>query len=524
MRRLAGSANNDTPTFDRASAYNPAMRDVLQRIGVVRVVTFVAVGLAVMQGCGASLAAEGSSNVKVDQLYANNCASCHGSDMDNGNAPSMLDAQWLTDGSDRALYNAIYDGIEDLGMPAYRDGLKSAEAWALVVHIREKAYAKSEEQRTPTEPNADGVYATQHHGYRIETVAQDLDRPWAIDFLPDGTPMFTERSGTLHVIQNGQVSDAVSGTPEVWNYGQGGLLDVAVDPDYAENGWIYLSYSEKQRDGGRDGGGMTAVVRGRIDLDQLAWTDQEDLYHADVEHASEAGVHFGSRFVFGENDTLFFAIGDRGMQDRAQETGRPNGKIHRIHTDGSIPEDNPFAPGSEGAAQHPDALPTVWSWGHRNPQGLAAHPQTDRLYDVEHGPRGGDEINLVEKSHNYGWPVVAYSMNYNQTPFGTNPPFHRDMDFVEPVHYWIPSIAICGANFYVGQGFSKWQNDLFVAALAKQEIHRVRLGGDDGQTVLETEILFENQGRVRDVVPGPDGALWIATEQPGMIRRLVPAD
>ena len=481
-----------------------------------------AAGLLLIQGCGQSFADE-SSTIKVDQLYANNCASCHGDNMANGSAPSMLDNQWLTDGSDRALYDAIVDGIEEVGMPAYGDALQPEESWALVVHIREKAYAHQESQREKAQPNGDGVYDTQHHRYRIETVADGLDRPWAMDFLPDGTLIFTERLGTVHLIEDGKVSKAIAGTPEVWNLSQGGLLDVAVDPDYAENGWIYLSYSEKQNDQGRAGSGMTAVVRGRIDRENLEWTDQQDLYHADEEHASDRGVHFGSRFVFGDDDTLFFTIGDRGYMDRSQEVSRPNGKVHRIHRDGSIPDDNPFAPGSAGASEQPDALPTVWSWGHRNPQALNRHPDTGRLYDVEHGPRGGDEINLVEKGNNYGWPVVAYSMNYNQTPFGTKPPFHEDAGFVEPVHYWIPSIAQCGAGFYVGDGFPQWQGDLFIAALAKQEVHRVRFS-DDGKSVVETEILFEDHGRVRDVFPGPDGALYIATEQPGMIRKLVPVD
>ena len=481
-----------------------------------------AVGLVLSQGCREGLAAEGGSDTKVAELFQNNCASCHGSSLNDGNSPSLLDDQWLTDGSDRALYDAIWDGVEDLGMPAYEGALTEAEAWGLVVYIREKAWDHAESQRRAAEPDDQGVFDSQHHRFTVETVAEGLDRPWAMDFLPDGTMIFTERSGTLHLIRDGSVSDPIADTPEVWNFGQGGLLDVAVDPNFADNGWIYLSYSEKQAEGGRDGKGMTAVVRGRLDLENLRWIDQQDLFHADAEHASERGQHFGSRFVFGDDNTLFFTIGDRGYQERAQEPGRPNGKVHRIRTDGQVPDDNPFAPGSEGARQHPDALPSVWSWGHRNPQGLARHPGSGRLYDVEHGPRGGDEINLVEKGNNYGWPEVAYSINYNQLPFGTRAPWHEEAGFVEPVHYWVPSIAICGASFYVGSGFPQWENDLFVAALAKQQIHRVRMA-DDGRGVVEEEVLFENNGRVRDVVPGPDGALYIATEQPGMIRKLVPA-
>lgn len=461
---------------------------------------------------------------QVGELYAQNCVSCHGEGLAGGSASSMLDDDWITDARDRALYDAIHYGLEDLGMPAYEGGLSEAESWALVVYIRELRAEPRREARGSSEPDDAGVYTTQHHDYKIETVAEGLERPWAIDFLPDGTVLVTERQGTLRLIVDGQLLDEpVADTPEVWQHGQGGLLDVAVDPNYADDdhpghGWIYLSYSEVTDDTGGRSAGMTAVVRGRLEQrgDAWRWVDQQTLFTTPAELASPAGVHFGSRFVFGENDTLFFSIGDRGQQDRAQQLDKPNGKVHRIHTDGSIPEDNPFLDQSE-------AMKTVWSYGHRNAQGLSKHPATGKLYDVEHGPRGGDEINLVEPGNNYGWPVVSYSMNYNQTPFGENPPWHEPMGFVEPVHYWIPSIAQCGSSFYVGDGFPKWRNDLFVAALAMQEIRRVRLG-DDGTAVVEDEPIFRGMGRVRDVVPGPDGGLYIATEQPGMIRRLVPAD
>ena len=516
MNRLGG------PTGACRAAYNPAMSRSRLRTDGLEWIFFAAVGVVIAQGCGEVEAAPGGSQTKVAEIYSNNCASCHGDALDNGNAPSLLDDQWLTDGSDRALYDAIWDGIEDLGMPAYAGALSEAEAWGLVVHIREKAWDRAESQRQPAEANDRGVFDSQHHRFTVETVAEGLDRPWALAFLPDGTLIFTERSGTLHLVEDGQVSEPIADTPEVWNFGQGGLLDVAVDPNFADNGWIYLSYSEKQAEGGRDGAGMTAVVRGRLDRGRRAWIDQQELFHADAEHASERGQHFGSRFVFEGDDILLFSIGDRGMQDRAQQLDRPNGKVHRIHTDGSIPKDNPFAPGSDGAKQHPEALPTVWSWGHRNPQGLDRHPETGRVYDIEHGPRGGDEINLVEPQHNYGWPEVAYSINYNQLPFGNRAPWHEEAGFTEPVHYWIPSIAICGASFYVGAGFPNWENDLFVSALAKEQVHRVRFG-DDGRSVVEEEVLFEGNGRVRDVIAGPDGSLYIATEQPGMIRKLVPA-
>ncbi|MEM9420040.1 MAG: PQQ-dependent sugar dehydrogenase [Planctomycetota bacterium] len=463
----------------------------------------------------------------VEELFKNNCIGCHGEDFAGASAPSMLEGDWLTDGSDRELYNAIHEGIDFAGMPAFKGGLSEAESWALVVYFREIQGNRIREELGDSTPNADGVYETEHHDYKVETVAKGLVRPWSIEFLPNGTMLVSEREGKLRLIIDDElIKQPVVGTPEVWNNGQGGLLDIAVDPNYDTpghpgNGWIYLSHSEITDDSGKRPAGMTTVVRGKLEQrgSRWFWTDQETLFTTGPEHGSAARVHFGSRFVFDDDDTLFFTIGDRGQMPRSQELDKPNGKVHRIHTDGSIPDDNPFVNDSS-------AMPSVWSFGHRNPQGLAKHPETGLLYDIEHGPRGGDEINLVEPGNNYGWPVVSYSMNYNQTPFGKNAPFHEDMGFVEPVHYWIPSIAQCGSSFYVGEGFPKWQNDLFVAALRKEEIRRVRLN-EDGKTVIEDEPIYRGQGRIRDVVPGPDGALYVAVEdggKAGFVRRLVPVD
>lgn len=481
-----------------------------------------------------SLGAATADAQNVKEIYRDNCMSCHGEAFAGGSAASLLDDDWVTDGSDRALYDAIYDGLEDAGMPPYRGGLSEVEAWALVVYLREQRDAQRRGQLGESEPDADAAYTTQHHRYRVETVADGLEKPWALDFLPDGTLIFTERRGTLRLVVDGRLVDKpVADTPEVWHVGQGGLLDVAVDPDYDQpgNGWVYLSFSELLQEGDDDADqketGMTTIVRGRLDRANHRWVDQQVLYRASPKFAQTTRHHFGSRFVFGENNTLFFSVGDRGRGDNAQQLDQPNGKVHRIHRDGSVPQDNPYAPGSAGARKHPTPLPTVWSFGHRNPQGLSMHPATGRLYDVEHGPRGGDEVNLVEPGSNYGWPVVSYSNHYNQTPRGDHPPFHEDLGFVEPVHYWLPSIAQCGSSFYVGDAFPDWQHDLFVAALAKEEVRRVRLS-DDGKKVLEDEPIFRGFDRVRDVVPGPDGALYIATEKRneanGTIYRLVPAD
>ena len=233
-------------------------------------------------------------------------------------------------------------------------------------------------------PAGDTVVKSEKHTFKLETVAEGVTLPWGLAFLPDGRMLVTEKVGQLRMLQNGTLSEPISGVPAVWSQGQGGLLDVAPHPDYASNGWIYLSFS----DPGEGGSAMTKVVRGK--LRDGAFVDQQVLFEAPAATYRTGNVHFGSRFVF-DNGYLFFSIGERGQMQDAQDLSRPNGKVHRIHDDGRVPTDNPFV-GQQ------NAMPTIWSYGHRNPQGLAKHPVTGALYDAEHGPRGGDELNLVEKA------------------------------------------------------------------------------------------------------------------------------
>jgi glucose/arabinose dehydrogenase len=251
---------------------------------------------------------------------------------------------------------------------------------------------------------------------------------------------------------------------------------------------------------------MTAVVRGRVKDGR--WVDEETLFRAPPELYRKARVHFGSRFVFDGKGHLYFTIGERGHQDDAQDLTRPNGKVHRIHDDGRIPEDNPFV-------DVENAIPSIWSYGHRNPQGLARNPVTGDLYDAEHGPRGGDELNLVLKGRNYGWPVITYGMNYDGTPI-TDLTAKEGME--QPVVHWTPSLAVCAIDFYVGDRFPGWRNDLFLSSLAAQELRRLEI---EDRKVVHQEVLFKDIGRVRDVVSGPDGYVYVSLE-PGRIARLVP--
>lgn len=440
---------------------------------------------------------------KVVEVYAERCAACHGDSLQGGQAKSLLDDVWRFGGDDASVTASIRDGRLDAGMPPFGALMSEQEIRALVIFVRERADEARRAQTSFAKPVGDVVVKSREHAFRVETVTEGLETPWALDFLPDGRMLVTEKAGRLRVVENGRLlPQPVAGVPTVWAVGQGGLLDVGVHPGYATNGWIYLSYS----DAGPEGSAMTRVVRARLKDGALA--DQEVLYQAPVELYRKGEFHFGTRFVF-DQGYLFFSIGERGRKEDAQDLARPNGKVHRIRDDGRVPEDNPFV-------KTPGALATIWSYGHRNPQGLAKSPATGALYDAEHGPRGGDELNLVLPGRNYGWPVITYGMNYDGTPI-TELTAKPGME--QPVTWWTPSIAVCAIDFYRGARFPRWANDLLVSSLAAEELRRLRL---DGARLVDQEVLFKGIGRIRDVVVGPDGLVYVALNMPDRIARLVP--
>ena len=441
----------------------------------------------------------------VTQLYGELCANCHGPNLQGAQAQSLVDNVWRFGGDDASLAKSIKGGHPQQGMPPMGGALSEQEIRGLVIFIRENGAKFQQSQSTFAKPLPDTVVSSERHPFRLETVVDNLETPWSVAFLPDGRMLVTEKAGRLRIVENGRLlPDPVQGVPTVWAQGQGGLLDVAVHPEYATNGWIYLSYS----DPGADNSAMTAVVRGR--LRDGALVDREVLFKAPAALYRTGEVHFGSRFVFDGQGHLFFTIGERGQKEDAQDLSRPNGKVHRIHDDGRVPKDNPFV-------GRKNALPTIWSYGHRNPQGLARNPATGDLWDAEHGPRGGDELNVVLPGKNYGWPVITYGMNYDGTPM-TNLTAKAGME--QPVTYWTPSIAVCAIDFYMGDQFPQWKNNLFAGALAQQELRRIEI---KDRKVTHQEVLFKNVGRVRDVVSGPDGYIYVAFNDPGRVARLVPA-
>jgi aldose sugar dehydrogenase len=326
-------------------------------------------------------------------------------------------------------------------------------------------------------------------------------------FLPNGDLLISEREGTLHVFSKGKLSPAVEGLPPIMASGQGGLLDLCLHPNYATNGWIYIAYSALKMEGTKRTGN-TAIMRAKLSGNKL--TDQQVIFTGSP--FTDRSHHFGCKLAFDKSGKLFFGIGDRGQHFVfPQKLDNHNGKIHRINDDGTIPSDNPFI-NVQGA------MPSIYSYGHRNPQGTCVHPVSGQVWVSEHGPKGGDELNLVKPGLNYGWPVISYGINYDGTIL-TELTEKEGME--QPVFYWTPSIAPCGMTFVTGNRFSKWQNNLLIGSLRFKNVERVVL---NSQSVIHREKLLENIGRVRNVVMSPEGLVYVAVETPGLIFRLTPVN
>lgn len=347
------------------------------------------------------------------------------------------------------------------------------------------------------------IVNSQKQAFRPVVVAAGLEHPWSMAFLPDGRVLVTERPGRLRLIVNGRLQAApVSGVPKVVARGQGGLLDVVLHPDYADNGWIYLSFAAPSPRGAH-----TAVARARLDGNRLV--DLKTIFRAN--NVAGGRVHFGSRLAFGGDGKLYVTVGERGDSDRAQDLDSHNGTTVRLNDDGTVPGDNPFL-------NTAGALPETYSYGHRNSQGMARHPVSGEIWLNEHGPQGGDEINIVRAGVNYGWPVITYGRSYAGFSIGEG---SEKPGMAQPILHWTPSIAPSGMAFYTGDKFPAWRGNLFVGSLKFRHLVRLEL---DGERVVSQERLLEGAfGRVRDVRQGPDGLLYLLTdENEGALIRLEP--
>ena len=343
---------------------------------------------------------------------------------------------------------------------------------------------------------------TQHHRVRVERVVGGLENPWSVAFLPGGDLLITEKRGTLRLVRNGQlVAEPIQGVPEVRASGQGGLLDVVLHPEYTTNKWVYLSYSKP---GPR--GATTAVVRGTFDGSRLS--DVKEIIEAKA--WANGGAHFGSRLAFDPQGFLYITIGERGSRNNAQDNSDHTGNVLRLHDDGRVPRDNPFV----GQA---NVQPEIFTFGNRNPQGLAVHPVTGALYATEHGPRGGDELNRLLPGRNYGWPVTTYGIDYSGAIISE---LKTKEGIEDALHYWVPSIGTSGLAIYNGDRFPRWKGDFFAGGLVGEKLVRLRF---NGTRKVEVEDILDGVGRVRDVRAGPDGYIYVLLDQ-GSLLRLRPAE
>jgi len=334
--------------------------------------------------------------------------------------------------------------------------------------------------------------------YTTEIIVPDMNIPWGMAFLPDGSMLITEKSGELIHFKNGE-KNKIGGLPEIYVRGQGGFMDIKLHPDYTNNGWIYFSYASSEGEGD---GGNTAIMRAKLNANTLI--EKQVLYKANPN--TTKGQHFGSRIEFDNEGFLYFSIGERGERDiNPQDITRDCGKIYRLYDDGRIPGDNPFI-------NSPNAKKAIYSYGHRNPQGMLKNPETGEIWVHEHGPQGGDEINIIQKGKNFGWPLISYGINYDGTSF-TDLTSKEGME--QPLFYWIPSIAPSGFAFVTSDKYPDWNGNLLVGSLKFQYLERLVL--ENGK-VIKREKLFDKIGRVRDVVQAPDGYIYVAVEGKGILK------
>jgi glucose/arabinose dehydrogenase len=475
----------------------------------------------------------------TETLFTEICAGCHGTDVTGGRAPSLFDDQWVRGADDDSIARNIENGVPGTEMPPFKTALTEPQIWQLVAYIRTRAATlKGRPAYVPDPDNQ--VIKSEKQTFRIEIVTRGIETPWGLAFLPDGRLLVTERPGRLRIVEKGKLlPESVKGLPKVWEKQDGGMFDVEVHPQYARNGWIYLSYSETvpgytappaapapatppaaaPAQGGRGRGGppdppsMTVIVRGKINGNN-EWTEQQILFRAASDVYSSTNAHYGSRFIFDREGHLFYSLGEKNEMSHAQDLASPLGKIHRVNDDGSVPKDNPFV-------NRPGAVPTIWSYGHRNPQGLSWDPVTGKLWESEHGPQGGDEINVIEPGRNYGWGVITSGVQAGITK--------RAQEGMEsPIVNYTPSIGPSGIVFYTGTRYPGWKNNLFVSGLVGQQLRRLEVGSG---TVSHQEVIFNQYGRVHDVVQGPDGYLYVTLQlpgqpmsasTPGMVARLIP--
>lgn len=439
-----------------------------------------------------------TDTIRAAKNYSQYCGGCHGEKMD-----MFVDRQWKHGNTREDLFKAVKHGYLEEGMPAFDSAFTDTEIYELADYMLDgiKRFKTFEFTDAPKSDTFEGGGLT----VKLDTIVSGVQSIWAIAFLPNDELLVTEKHGTLYRVDKNRNKVAVKGSPVVFDANQGGLLDVILHPQYNSNGLIYISYSAIRDEAGKKLG-STAIMRARLDGNELK--DQKVIFEAHP--FTTMRHHYGSRMVFGKDGMLYFSVGERGNEKEfPQNLDNDNGKIHRLKDDGTVPDDNPFV-------NTPGARPSIWSYGHRNPQGLAVHPATGDIWSHEHGPRGGDEINIIKKGANYGWPVITYGINYNGKII-SNKTAQEGME--QPVQYWIPSIGPCGMTFVTTDKYRGWENQLLSGSLRFKYVNISYL---DGNKVTREDKLLKNISRVRDVRVGPDGYIYVAVEEPGAVFRLLP--
>jgi glucose/arabinose dehydrogenase len=433
------------------------------------------------------------------KYYGNYCASCHGKKV-----KEFVDREKWVYGSTRIeMFDVVKNGAEEDGMPAYGEVLSDKQVYNLVDYILAAIEDKKSEDFN-SGANEYVVFVSEGMQLKLELVADNAASPWAITQSKDGRLFYTDKSGYLFSKKDSVINE-ITGLPPVKYKGQGGLMDVILHPDFENNQRIFLSYSKPKPDD--DGYATTAVFSGVLENNEIV--NGKDIFVA--EPYVNTNHHYGSRMVFDNNGYLFVSVGERGRRvDHPQFLDNDLGKIHRLHADGTVPEDNPFY-------NTPDARKSIYSYGHRNPQGLCYNPVTDKIYDNEHGPKGGDEVNLVEAGKNYGWPVITYGINYIGTKI-TDLTHQEGME--QPIRYWVPSIATCGMEFITSDKYPGWKGNILSGSLKFNYLHRDVFNEND--QLIKEEKLFPEIGRMRSIEQCADGYIYFGVEEPGRIYRIVP--
>jgi aldose sugar dehydrogenase len=435
---------------------------------------------------------------KPREIYTQYCSTCHGEKVE-----AFVDRQWKHGNSKSNLIASITKGYADKGMPSWKDKLKPKEIEGLADLIIESL--KTVEQYRFENKIKSNVFEHKSLTIKLDTVLTGIESAWGFVQLPDYSFIISDRAGQLIHVNQDKTKTIISNVPEVLSEGQGGLLDVEIHPDYINNHYVYLSYSKFKSENGKKLS-TTAIARAKFENNSLI--DFKDIFIAEPYTKSE--YHYGSRIQFDKDNYMYFSVGERGNKDdNPQSLGNHLGKIHRLKDDGTIPSDNPFV-NSE------NQMASIFSYGHRNPQGLVYNPKTNQMWETEHGPRGGDEVNIIKKGANFGWPVISYGINYDGTTF-TNITKNEGME--QPETYWIPSIAPSGLAFNFGDKYPEWQNDLFVGSLRFKYLNRCVVKDNK---IIEQEKLLVNIGRLRNIKMGKDGYLYVGVETPGAVYRLLP--